>query len=120
MLSKFYTFALSVLLLRLVLSFTEEKTPLSRKETLSRFSMLSFYNTQRKDYEEFLVDRVRTVQCLRAVGGNDKALDSNLYCIRGLEPFHSTEIHEEFHSKRHFHQSTIIVEQVRQSMLDIP
>eukprot|EP00339_Tiarina_fusa_P006223 CAMPEP_0117024580 /NCGR_PEP_ID=MMETSP0472-20121206/18236_1 /TAXON_ID=693140 ORGANISM="Tiarina fusus, Strain LIS" /NCGR_SAMPLE_ID=MMETSP0472 /ASSEMBLY_ACC=CAM_ASM_000603 /LENGTH=270 /DNA_ID=CAMNT_0004731043 /DNA_START=170 /DNA_END=982 /DNA_ORIENTATION=+ len=73
----------------------------------------------RKEYDEFLVDRVRTVQCLRACGGSDKALDAKFYCIRGLEPFQTADVHEEFNSKRHFHQSTIIIEQVRQSMMKI-
>lgn len=53
------------------------------------------------------------------MGGNDKALDEQAYCIRGLEPFQSVDVHEEFHSKRHFHQSTVLVESVRQNLLGI-
>jgi hypothetical protein len=79
----------------------------------------SFLTLQRDEYSEFSEDRLRTVQCLRASGGNEKALDPEFYCIRGLEPFQTPDVHRELHSKRHFHQSTIMIEQVRQSMLGI-
>lgn len=73
----------------------------------------------RKEYDEFLVDRIRTVQCLRASGGDEKVLDPQFYCVRGLEPFQTEDVHEELHSNRRFHHSTILVEQVRQSLLGL-
>jgi len=73
----------------------------------------------RREYEDFLVDRLRTVEFLRASGGDDSALNEEFYCLRGLEPFKTSSHHEEMHSKRRFHQSTVILEQVRQSMLGI-
>jgi len=73
----------------------------------------------RREYEDFLVDRLRTVEFLRASGGDDSALNKEFYCLRGLEPFKTSLHHEEMHSKRQFHQSTVILEQVRQSMLGI-
>lgn len=72
--------------------------------------------SQRNDYEDFLIDRLRTIERLRASGGNDKALDQDNFCVRGLEPFQSPGEHEELFSKRRCHQSTILIEQVRQSM----
>lgn len=74
---------------------------------------------QRKEYDLFMVDRLRTVQCLRASGGNEKALNPEFYCVRGLEPFQTADIHQQLHSKRRFHQSTIMIEQVRQNLLGI-
>jgi hypothetical protein len=72
---------------------------------------------QRQEYEDFLVDRLRTVKCLRASGGDDKALDPEKVCLRGLEPFQNAEKHQEMHDKRQFHSTTILIEQVRQSRL---
>jgi len=46
-------------------------------------------------------------------------LDPESYCVRGLEPFQTQIAHRELHSNRHLHQSTIIIEQVRQSLLGI-
>lgn len=60
---------------------------------------------------------MRTVKCLRASGGNDKALDPKKVCLRGLEPFQNAEKHQEMHDKRQFHSTTILIEQVRQSRL---
>lgn len=73
----------------------------------------------RQDYEDFLIDRLRTIQHLRASGGNEGDLDTEHYCIRGLEPFQTQDVQQEMHSKRRFHRSTILIEQVRQSMLGI-
>ena len=39
--------------------------------------------------------------------------------MRGLEPFQNRTTHEDMHSKRKIHKSTIIIEQVRQAMLGI-
>ena len=38
------------------------------------------------------------------------------YCVRGLEPFQSPLVHEELNTNRKFHQSTILLEQIRQSL----
>jgi hypothetical protein len=74
---------------------------------------------QRHEYDQFLSDRLRTVKFLRASGGNESALDPEIYCVRGLEPFQTADVHQELHSKRQFHQSSILIEQVRQSLLGI-
>eukprot|EP00934_Nitzschia_sp_Nitz4_P003350 Nitzschia sp. Nitz4//scaffold387_size12074//10400//11402//NITZ4_009003-RA/size12074-augustus-gene-0.8-mRNA-1//1//CDS//3329549976//3340//frame0 len=73
----------------------------------------------RNEYEDFLLDRLRTVQCLRASGGNEKALNSDYYCLRGLEPFQTVSSTDELHSQRRFHQSTIMIEQIRQTTLGL-
>merc|ERR1740130_1026239 len=77
----------------------------------------------REDYEEFLLDRVRTIECLR---GMKRSKDNNImdssniyYCIRGLEPFHDTNTSKQYHSKKKLYHSTVIIEQVRQGMLGI-
>jgi len=72
--------------------------------------------TQRRDYENFLIDRLRTIELLRASGGDDRALNSKDFSVRGLEPFQTPLVHEELHTHRKFHQSTILLEQVRQSV----
>jgi hypothetical protein len=41
------------------------------------------------------------------------------HCVRGLEPFQNRSTHQDMHSKRRLHKSTIITEQVRQAMLGI-
>lgn len=70
----------------------------------------------RRDYENFLVDRLRTIELLRASGGDERALNKKDYCVRGLEPFQTPFVHEELQTHRKFHQSTILLEQVRQSV----
>jgi len=50
---------------------------------------------------------------------NTSSKDDATYCIRGLEPFQNSTTHEDMHSKRKIHKSTIIIEQVRQAMLGI-
>lgn len=85
-----------------------------------QLTQLFFHTTlQRQDYEDFLLDRLRTIQQLRASGGYEGNLDSGNYCVRGLEPFQTQDVQQELHSKRRFHRSTILIEQVRQSMLGI-
>jgi hypothetical protein len=74
---------------------------------------------QRQEYDDFLVDRLRTVKCLRASEGDDRALDPKQDSLRGLEPFQTAIKHKELHNKRQFHQTTIILEQTRQSRLSI-
>mmetsp|Transcript_55628 Transcript_55628/g.60241 ORF Transcript_55628/g.60241 Transcript_55628/m.60241 type:complete len:476 (+) Transcript_55628:153-1580(+) len=75
----------------------------------------------RKDYDEFLFDRIRTIECLRGTDNNhnSKSMDSLLddcYCIRGLEPYEDTK--KKYHSKKLYH-STVIIEQLRQGIRGI-
>lgn len=75
----------------------------------------------REDYDEFLLDRVRTIECLRGMkrSKDNMDMDNCYYCIRGLEPFHDTNTSKQFHSKKKLYNSTVIIEQVRQGMLGI-
>lgn len=70
----------------------------------------------RNDYEDFLIDRMRTIECLRNSGGDEKALDKESRCSRGLEPFQSPDVHDKLTSDRSFHRTTILIEQIRQSL----
>ena len=63
-----------------------------------------------------MLDRLRTIELLRASGGDERALNKKDYSVRGLEPFQTPLVHEELHTNRKFHQSTILLEQVRQSV----
>jgi hypothetical protein len=83
-----------------------------------------YENTQdiwysREEYNQFHVDRFRTVEYLRASGGNGNQLNPEFYCCRGLEPFMTRANHCELNSKRKLHKSTIILEQTRQNLLQI-
>jgi hypothetical protein len=83
-----------------------------------------YENTQdiwysREDYKQFHMDRLRTVEYLRASGGDEHQLNPEFYCCRGLEPFMTRENHCELSSKRKLHKSTIILEQARQNLLQI-
>lgn len=102
--------------------------------------------SQRSDYQKFLLDRIDTVERLRVdqLGKNqsngkeeeeeDRSTNespddlstkttllsnNNHHCMRGLEPFRNRLTHQDMHSKRKLHKSTIIVEQLRQAMLGI-
>jgi hypothetical protein len=46
-------------------------------------------------------------------------LDPTIDCLRGLEPFQSAFTHQDMHTKRRFHQTTILLEQLRQAKLGI-
>jgi hypothetical protein len=59
------------------------------------------------------------VRKLRASGGDEGALDANSDSLRGLEPFQTALEHQAMNSKQRFHQTTIILEQMRQSRLGI-
>jgi hypothetical protein len=94
------------------------------------FKHYFFFLSQREDYEKFLIDRIRTVERLRDDlrdnhhhnNNNNSAspsADRSSLCMRGLEPFQNRTTHEDMHSKRKIHKSTIIIEQVRQAMLGI-
>ena len=56
-----------------------------------------------------------------AAADEEKEKDSQSidHCMRGLEPFQNKITHQDMHSKRKLHKSTIITEQVRQAMLGI-
>ena len=71
------------------------------------------------EYETFLVDRFQTVQALRASGGDARALDSERCCVRGLENFQNPVLNDLINAKRKFHHSTILIEQIRQSMFGL-
>eukprot|EP00980_Cylindrotheca_fusiformis_P028466 scaffold22602_cov154-Cylindrotheca_fusiformis.AAC.6 len=73
----------------------------------------------RDDYQQFHLDRYRTVECLRASGGNEAVLNPEFYCCRGLEPFMTPEDVSELHSSRRIYKSTIMLEQARQNLLAI-
>ena len=45
--------------------------------------------------------------------------DDDQYCMRGLEPFQDHVSHGAFHSKRNLHKSTVMMEQIRQTMLGL-
>ena len=74
---------------------------------------------QRQEYNDFLEDRLRTVKALRASGGDIRALDQSQDCLRGLEPFQTALEHHAMNTKQRFHQTTILLEQMRQSTLGI-
>jgi hypothetical protein len=81
-------------------------------------------NQQRQEYHEFLEDRLRTVKKLRDLEGDmivilGSILDPAVDCLRGLEPFQSAFTHQDMHTKRRFHQTTILLEQLRQAKLGI-
>jgi hypothetical protein len=83
-----------------------------------------YENTQdiwysREEYKQFHMDLLRTVEYLRASGGNDNQLNPELYCCRGLEPFMTRAKHCEYSFKRKLHRSTIMLEQARQNLLQI-
>jgi hypothetical protein len=62
------------------------------------------------------MDRLETIQALRRAGGDDRLFEKSKYSLRGLEVFQSSESKEECASMRKVHKSTILIEQVRQSL----
>lgn len=99
---------------------------------------------QRSEYDKFLMDRIRTVECLQGSGStaNDGTLShhgltassmpsastsssassfllSDVYCMRGLEPFRDTMTNRDMNCKRKLHKSTVMMEQVRQALLGV-
>lgn len=73
----------------------------------------------REDYRQFHLDRFRTVECIRASGGDGAQLNPDFYCCRGLEPFMTPLDVSELNSSRRIHKSTIMLEQARQNLLKI-
>lgn len=63
-----------------------------------------------------MIDRLRTIECIRNSGGKIDALDEDTFCARGLEPFQTPDVLEQFNSDRSFHRTTILIEQMRQSV----
>ena len=74
---------------------------------------------QRQEYNDFLEDRMKTIRNFRDAGGDVGVLDPKTDCLRGLEPFQTAYTNQDMHSKRQFHQNTIILEQMRQTRLGI-
>lgn len=76
----------------------------------------------RNDYQDFLLDRLQTIESHRYLTANNMNDDSGNYsghCIRGLELFHEETTNEQFQSKKKLYHSTIQMEQMRQAMLGI-
>jgi len=71
----------------------------------------------REDYQQFHVDRIKTIECLRANG--IQSLDEEIHCCRGLEPFWTVHNHRKLQSGRRLHKSTIMLEQARQNLTQI-
>jgi len=69
---------------------------------------------QRKDFDDFLNDRVSTIRVWRSMGGNITKELNNYYCLRGLEPYQSPSLNTEMHSHRCMHHKAILREQRRQ------
>ncbi len=62
------------------------------------------------------MDRVASVEALRGAEEGDLVMEHEKYTLRGLEVFQSTEARADYTSTRKVHQSTILIEQARQSL----
>jgi hypothetical protein len=62
------------------------------------------------------MDCVESVEALRCAEGDDLIIEQDRYTLRGLEVFQSTEAREDYTSQRKVHQSTVLIEQARQSL----
>jgi len=62
------------------------------------------------------MDRLETIQALSTARGDANGIASNRYSLRGLEVYHSVEAKKESTSMRKVHQSTVLIEQARQSL----
>jgi len=71
----------------------------------------------REDYQQFHVDRIKTIEGLRANG--IQSLDKEAHCCRGLEPFWTIHNHRELQSGRRIYKSTIMLEQARQNLTQV-
>jgi len=114
-------------LLTLVSAFLSNDLPLSLCHSLVHSFVLflslslslshipSTQTKQRKDYDDFLQDRIQTVRMLRGLSPKTTAAYQD-FCIRGLEPYQNEIRHA---TNREVHQSTILGEQTRQHQLNI-
>lgn len=76
--------------------------------------------SQRENYKDFLLDRLKTIDSHRFMTANNiNDDDSSGHCIRGLEIFQDETTIEHFQSKRKLYYSTIKLEQIRQALLGI-
>ena len=60
-----------------------------------------------------------SVEALRGAEQGDLIIEQEKYTIRGLEVFQSTEARADYTSIRKVHQSTILIEQARQSLYGV-
>lgn len=74
----------------------------------------SYSNHQRKDFDDFLRDRVCSIRVWRSMGGNLTKELCKHYCLRGLEPYQSPSLNAEMHSHRCMHHQTVLKEQKKQ------
>jgi hypothetical protein len=79
----------------------------------------SFTNQQRKDFDDFLRDRVCSIRVWRSMGGNLTKELCKHYCLRGLEPYQSPSLNAEMHSHRFMNHQTVLKEQKRQQRASI-
>jgi hypothetical protein len=63
------------------------------------------------------MSNIMVMQYLRAKGADDRELDPEKYCERGLESYQSKERRNEIDAKRKLHQWLVIREQARQAVL---
>lgn len=66
----------------------------------------------RRDFDDFLLDRVQTIRVWRSVGGDMHELHDH-YCLRGLEPYQSSALNAEMHAQRNLYTRSILSEQRR-------
>jgi len=71
----------------------------------------------REDYQQFHVDRIKTIEFLRANG--IQSLNKEIHCCRGLEPFWTAHNHQKLQSSRRLYSSTIMLEQARQNLTQV-
>jgi len=71
----------------------------------------------REDYQQFHVDRIKTIEFLRANG--IQSLNKDIHCCRGLEPFWTAHNHQKLQSSRRLYSSTIMLEQARQNLTQV-
>jgi hypothetical protein len=85
---------------------------------VTRLCFLTFsihpHTQQRKDFDDFLRDRVCSIRVWRSMGGNLTKDLCKHYCLRGLEPYQSPSLNAEMHSHRCMHHQTVLKEQKRQ------
>lgn len=82
--------------------------------------------SQLQDFDDFCRDRIETVRVWRswmartgnAVGGAITDLEP-AYCVRGLEPYQSSQWNRQFHAQRVLHHRAVSFEQERQHTLGI-
>lgn len=71
------------------------------------------YPLKRRDFEDFLRDRVATIRLLKMVQGDATALREHCpdVCLRGLEPYECNSLNQELQCQRQWHQRVVLAEQ---------